>query len=125
MSPSETTAWPHVEKPTPTTQFAPLACPPAMAPSAIVPFAYVAQPSQPSFYDVDASVEAKKAHAKMLIGNALQQRINSIDEDNCEPGGEDAFFVGDLGEIYRQHMRWKKNLPRIEAFYGKLTQSDT
>jgi hypothetical protein len=27
--------------------------------------------------------------------------------------------VADLGEVYRQHLRWKRNLPRIKPFYGK------
>ena len=56
--------------------------------------------------------------AKQLIGDALRQRVESIDHESCEPGDEDTFFVGDLGEVYRQHMRWKKNLPRVKPFYG-------
>lgn len=43
----------------------------------------------------------------------------NIDHENCEPGDEDTFFVADLGEVYRQHMRWKLNLPRVRPFYGK------
>jgi hypothetical protein len=27
--------------------------------------------------------------------------------------------VADLGEVYRQHLRWKRNLPRVKPFYGK------
>lgn len=57
-------------------------------------------------------------NAKALIGNALKNRVNNIDHDACEPGDEDTFFVADLGEVYRQHMRWKKNLPRVKPFYG-------
>jgi ornithine decarboxylase len=53
-----------------------------------------------------------------LIGQALKQRIDDIDDDTCEVGGEDAFFVADLGQIYRQHMRWKVNLNRINPHYG-------
>ena len=59
-----------------------------------------------------------KALAQEMIAKALQEHIEGIDPDVCEAGGEDAFFVADLGEIYRQHMRWKMNLPRIEPFYG-------
>ena len=54
-----------------------------------------------------------------LIGQALKQRIDDIDDDTCEVGGEDAFFVADLGEIYRQHLRWKFNLNRVNPHYGK------
>jgi len=56
---------------------------------------------------------------RMLVAKALRARIESIDHDVCEAGGEDAFFVADLGEVYRQHLRWKLNLPRIEPFYGE------
>lgn len=35
-----------------------------------------------------------------------------------EPDAEKAFFVGDLSQVYRQHLRWKKCLPHIQPFYG-------
>jgi len=57
---------------------------------------------------------------KELIGAALRQRVENIDHEFCEPGDEDTFFVADLGEVYRQHMRWKLNLPRVRPFYGTL-----
>lgn len=61
--------------------------------------------------------------AKQLIGDALRHRVENIDHESCDPGDEDTFFVGDLGEVYRQHMRWKKNLPRVKPFYGMLCQA--
>lgn len=54
-----------------------------------------------------------------LIGQALKKRIDDIDHDTCEVGDEDAFFVADLGEVYRQHMRWKLHLPRVKPHYGE------
>lgn len=57
--------------------------------------------------------------AKKLIGQALRERVENVNSDNCEAGEEDAFFVADLGEVYRQHMRWKKNLARVTPHYGK------
>jgi len=57
---------------------------------------------------------------KGLIGNALKKRIENIDYEVCEPGEEDSFFVADLGEVYRQHIRSKLNLPRVKPFYGTL-----
>lgn len=118
MSPPETAVWTAVET-TPATQQQ-ANCSQVMAPSAILPLAYTtATTTTTTNYYNDAATETKRAFAKTLIGNALQERIDSIDYDSCEPGGEDAFFVGDLGEIYRQHMRWKRNLPRVEPFYGR------
>lgn len=35
-----------------------------------------------------------------------------------EPDAEHAFFVADLGQVYRQHQRWKSCLPEIQPFYG-------
>ncbi|KAK6836838.1 Ornithine decarboxylase [Apiospora arundinis] len=61
---------------------------------------------------------------KHLIGDALRRRVESIDHESCEPGDEDTFFVGDLGEVYRQHMRWKKNLPRVKPFYAVKCNPD-
>jgi ornithine decarboxylase len=60
---------------------------------------------------------------RQLIGDALRTRVESVDHEFCEPGEEDTFFVADLGEIYRQHMRWKLNLPRVKPFYGEQHHS--
>jgi ornithine decarboxylase len=57
--------------------------------------------------------------SKQLIGEALKCRVETIDPDACEVGEEDAFFVADLGEVYRQHLRWKKNLARVKPHYGE------
>ncbi|KAH6626120.1 pyridoxal-dependent decarboxylase [Chaetomium sp. MPI-SDFR-AT-0129] len=64
------------------------------------------------------------AHARQLIGNALRERVESIDHEYCEPGDEDTFFVADLGEVYRQHLRWKLNLPRVKPFYAVKCNPD-
>ncbi|KAI1147286.1 ornithine decarboxylase [Nemania diffusa] len=63
--------------------------------------------------------------AKQMIGDALHQRVESIDHESCDPGDEDTFFVGDLGEVYRQHMRWKRNLPRVKPFYAVKCNPDS
>lgn len=59
------------------------------------------------------------ADPRQLIGEALHKRAESVDHEICEPGDEDTFYVADLGEVYRQHLRWKKNLPRVKPFYGE------
>ena len=56
---------------------------------------------------------------KQLVHDVMQARVKGIDTSTCEPGDEDAFFVADMGEIYRQHLRWKINLKRIKPHYGK------
>ena len=54
-----------------------------------------------------------------LVKNALKERINVIDTDTCEAGEEDAFFVADMGDVFRQHLRWKMNLKRVKPHYGE------
>jgi ornithine decarboxylase len=91
-----------------------------MSPSAIVTLE--TNPSVESFnsyYDKSSYIELNGANVpKNIIGHALKQRVENIDNDICEAGDEDTFFVADLGEVYRQHMRWKRNLPRVKPFYG-------
>ena len=60
--------------------------------------------------------------AKELVLDVLRKRASEVDTDRCEAGEEDAFYVADMGEVYRQHMRWKMNLGRVKPFYGKPTQ---
>jgi len=48
----------------------------------------------------------------------MREKIDSIHDDRWESDEENSFMVGDLGEIYRQHLRWKSLLPRIEPFYA-------
>lgn len=60
--------------------------------------------------------------AKELVLDVLKKRAAEVDVDRCGPGEEDAFYVADMGEVYRQHMRWKMNLGRVKPFYGRPTQ---
>lgn len=55
---------------------------------------------------------------KELVHHTLRERIKGIDPNTCEAGEEDTFFVGDMGEVYRQHLRWKMNLKRVKPHYG-------
>jgi ornithine decarboxylase len=62
--------------------------------------------------------------AQQLISQALKERGDGIDPEDCESGDEDAFFVADLGEVYRQHLRWKMHLGRVKPHYGMLCLLD-
>lgn len=61
-----------------------------------------------------------KEIGRALVKHTLQQRVQAVDTNVCEPGQEDAFFVADLGEVYRQHLRWKLKLKRVKPHYGAL-----
>jgi ornithine decarboxylase len=58
--------------------------------------------------------------SKEAVLDVLKKQVAKIDVDSCQPGEEDAFYVADLGEVYRQHLRWKMNLRRVKPFYGKV-----
>lgn len=45
---------------------------------------------------------------------------NYVQSPELEDNDGNPFFVVDLGEIYRQHLRWKACMPRVEPFYGKI-----
>ncbi|KAI4169244.1 MAG: hypothetical protein LQ343_005832 [Gyalolechia ehrenbergii] len=64
-------------------------------------------------------------HGKALVQETLKHRIKEIDTDGCSPGEEDAFFVADVGEVYRQHLRWKTNLKRVKPHYAVKCNPDT
>ncbi len=63
-------------------------------------------------------------HSRALTKDAFRSRIESIDTDICESNAESAFFVSDLGEVYRQYCRWVRNLPRVEPFYAVKCNPD-
>lgn len=67
---------------------------------------------------------ADKKLSQMLVGDALRSHIDSIDLDTCLAGGEDSFFVADVGLVYRQYVRWVSSLPRIEPFYAMKCNND-
>lgn len=94
-----------------------------MAPSAVSPTEEY-QLSYDDLKSIDNSLGTQGNHgaekSKQLIGEALKSRVEAIDQDTCNVGDEDPFFIADLGEVYRQHMRWKKNLPRVKPHYGEL-----
>lgn len=94
-----------------------------MAPSAITiteEYTPLSSTTLPTAGKTFAVADSHGGHfASSLIGDALKARVESVDQDTCGAGEEDAFFVADLGEVYRQHLRWKKNLGRVKPHYGK------
>ncbi len=76
-----------------------------------------------SFGENQSRSNVKASHGKelgkQLTKDVFRERINGIDTDTCAPGEEDAFFVVDMGEVYRQHLRWKMNLKRVKPHYGE------
>ena len=67
--------------------------------------------------------EHGEEYGKALVKANLKERAEGIDTETCDAGDEDAFFVADMGEIYRQHLRWKLNLKRVKPHFGKSSPS--
>ncbi|KAI9277148.1 pyridoxal-dependent decarboxylase [Phascolomyces articulosus] len=63
----------------------------------------------------------------IFYGESVEERIKrrfSESSTNRNMDSENPFYVGDLGEIHRQHMKWKSLLPRIEPFYAVKCNPD-
>lgn len=58
------------------------------------------------------------------ISDQLRNLLAQIDVDECAANGENAFFVADLAEVYRQHLRWMRELPRVVPFYAVKCNPD-
>ncbi|KAF2108950.1 ornithine decarboxylase [Lophiotrema nucula] len=96
-----------------------------MAPAALTPPLEEYHFNYQDYKSTDNSVgDYGAVQAKELIGNALKSRVEAIDQDTCGAGDEDAFFVADLGEVYRQHMRWKTSLARVKPHYAVKCNPD-
>ncbi|GAA5964600.1 hypothetical protein JCM21900_002655 [Sporobolomyces salmonicolor] len=63
-------------------------------------------------------------HSGTILEN-FRAALADIDYDSCEAHGENAFFVADLAEVYRQHMRWMKELgERVMPFFAVKSNPD-
>jgi ornithine decarboxylase len=64
-----------------------------------------------------AQAQLPQVHT-LPIDQMLKARLASFDPETEDAEADNAFYVADLGEVYRQHLRWKALLPRIEPFFG-------
>lgn len=48
----------------------------------------------------------------------IQARLALLNNDSGRVEDDEPFFVADLGQVYRQHQRWTRNLPTVHPFYG-------
>ncbi|ORX63153.1 hypothetical protein DM01DRAFT_1379678 [Hesseltinella vesiculosa] len=60
----------------------------------------------------------------LAIKDVIQQELSSHSHQKWEMDQENAFFVGDLGEVLRQHRRWSQLLPRIEPHFAVKANPD-
>ncbi|KAG0288206.1 hypothetical protein BGZ98_004348 [Dissophora globulifera] len=73
--------------------------------------------------DLSRAAQLPQVHT-LPIEQMLQARLASFDPASEDAEAENAFYVADLGEVYRQHLRWKALLPRIEPFFAMKCNPD-
>lgn len=59
---------------------------------------------------------------KQIASAEIADQVSLCGNTDSEPGA--AFFVADLGEVYRQHVRWQHNLPRVIPHYAVKCNPD-
>ena len=80
--------------------------------------------------DAIPKINLHPRHGRETIGYELSRRVHSFKQKQAsfemdgETDIEHSFFIADLGEVYRQFIRWKRNLPRIEPFYAVKCNPD-
>lgn len=79
--------------------------------------------SNPTFFEAAAEPPYEQAHDEIFA--ALKQRIETINDEVCDPGDENSFFVCDIGEVERLHRNWYKELPRVQPFYAVKCNPDS
>lgn len=85
-------------------------------------------------YRMDSSkiLDASKFKEQLTVisvpcesGRSIEQMMKvKLVQQPCGEVQEDAFFIGDLGEIHRQFKHWKHLLPRIEPYYAVKCNPD-
>ncbi|KAJ5831869.1 hypothetical protein N7474_000180 [Penicillium riverlandense] len=58
-----------------------------------------------------------------LIDHTIENHTGKLSKSSVV-GGDDSFFVADLGQVSRQHHRWTHNLPGVRPFYAVKCNSD-
>ncbi|KAL1916814.1 uncharacterized protein VTP21DRAFT_5518 [Calcarisporiella thermophila] len=74
--------------------------------------------------DAVESLDTQPEVLDLPVAEIMKQQVESVGMEVGEMDGENAFFVADLGEVYRQDRRWKESLPRIEPFYAVKCNPD-
>lgn len=57
-----------------------------------------------------------RGHPDVHLRNGIMDASRKAAENKTN--AEKAFFVADLGQVYRQHQRWLHCMPDIEPYYG-------
>ncbi|KAG0041148.1 hypothetical protein BGZ83_002240, partial [Gryganskiella cystojenkinii] len=74
-------------------------------------------PASPSSYKPNMSGNLPRVQ-HLAVSDMLKSHLDllysAVETDMLS---KNAYYVADLGEVYRLHLQWKTLLPRIEPFY--------
>eukprot|EP00057_Strongylocentrotus_purpuratus_P027659 XP_011682133.1 PREDICTED: ornithine decarboxylase [Strongylocentrotus purpuratus] len=59
--------------------------------------------------------------SEMTLKDIIESKIN---DPTMREDADDAFFIGDLGDIIQKHRKWLRNLPRVEPHYAVKCNPD-
>ncbi|KAI9312369.1 pyridoxal-dependent decarboxylase [Dichotomocladium elegans] len=71
-----------------------------------------------------AAVDQDDVIHSLPVQKVIKQKLEAMALEKLDADQGNAFFVGDLGEVYRQHLRWKSLLPRIDPFFAVKSNPD-
>lgn len=76
-------------------------------------------PAPRAIFDSDKhqSSGCPKPSPGQLIDLAIENHIARLAKSSLV-GGDEPFFIADLGKVTRQHQRWRQNLPDVRPYYG-------
>jgi ornithine decarboxylase len=66
---------------------------------------------------IEAEVYSRGSHIQDIVSDKVSSCKDREDPD-------DAFFIGDLGDIVAKHKKWLTSLPRVEPFYAVKCNPD-
>lgn len=74
---------------------------------------------------VDTEDKSRKVGSCLVNGSSFDDFTKEtlkrlLQTAHSGPGeeGEESFFMADMGEVYRQYLRWNKHLPMVRPYYG-------
>ena len=72
----------------------------------------------PYYYDNRATTTPTTIYGNNIKEGIKRYLGDMLLSSNID-SSESSFYVGDLGVLHRQHLKWQALLPRIAPFYGK------
>ena len=59
----------------------------------------------------------RKPSPEELVDLVIERHAARVSKHSLS-GGDESFFVADLGQVERQHRRWTQSLPKVRPYYG-------